>query len=325
MKKLPLLKLAAFALATMLSVAAAPKKILVVTVTTGFRHSSIPTAEKILAQLADESGGKFTVEFIHQPAGEPKKPTQPKAGKDGDQAPAYLAALEKYKADQKAYEAALAQWMPTVVAALKPLAPSNLKNYDAVLFASTTGDDLPLPDKQGLVDWVNGGGVFIGIHAATDTLKTFMPYVSMVGGAFKTHGPQVSVDCINQDSAHSAVRMIPSKWTVYDEIYQFKNFERSTVHGLLTLDHLMVNTEDVKNKKVTEADFPVAWCKQLGKGRIFYTSLGHRDDVWDPAASEGGKRMNSPELSKLYQQHVTGGILWALSLAPGDAKPQTMK
>lgn len=323
--KRSLLKFAVFALATALSVAAAPKKLLVVTVTTGFRHSSIPTAEKILAQLADESGGKFSVEFIHQPAGEPKKPTAPKPGKDGDKAPAHLAALEKYKADQKDYEAALAKWLPTVGTALKPLAPANLKNYDAVLFASTTGDDLPLPDKQGLVDWVNGGGVFIGIHAATDTLKSFMPYVSMIGGAFKTHGPQVSVECLNEDHAHSAVKMLPAKWTVYDEIYQLKNFDRSTVHGLLKIDRLMVNADDVKAKKVTEGDFPVAWCKQMGKGRVFYTSLGHRDDVWDPAATEGGKRMNPPELSKLYQQHVTGGILWALSLAPGDAKPQAMK
>jgi len=119
--------------------------------------------------------------------------------------------------------------------------------------------------------------------------------------------------------------MLPASWTVYDEIYQFKNFERPTVHGLLTLDHLMVNTEDVKANKATQGDFPVSWCKQMGKGRVFYTSLGHRDDVWDPAALEGGKRQNAPALSMLFQQHVTGGILWALGLVPGDAKPQTAK
>jgi type 1 glutamine amidotransferase len=62
--------------------------------------------------------------------------------------------------------------------------------------------------------------------------------------------------------------------------------------------------------------------RQCHWGRVFYTSLGHRDDVWDPTAPEGGKRENAPELSKLYQQHVLGGILWSLGLAPGDAKPQ---
>ncbi len=323
--KFTFLKLALFAFAAALPAVAAPKKILVVTVTTGFRHSSIPTAEKILAQLADESGGKFVVEFIHQPAGEPKKPAAPKPGPEGEKAPAHLAALEKFQADTKAYDAARARWLVTVAEALKPLSPANLKNYDAVLFASTTGDDLPLPDKQGLVDWVASGKAFIGIHAATDTLKTFMPYVGMIGGAFKTHGPQVTVECLNQDHAHSATAMLPATWTVHDEIYQFKNFERAKVHGLLSLDRLMLNADDVKAKKATPGDYAVAWCSRQGKGRVFYTSLGHRDDVWDPAAAEGGKRLNSPELSKLYQQHVAGGILWALGLAPGDAKPQAVK
>src|SRR4051812_3473887 len=213
-------------LALALPIFAAPKKVLVVTVTTGFRHSSIPTAEKILSQLADESGGKFTVEFVHQPAGEPKKPTQPKPGKDGDKAPAYLTALEKFKVDSKTYDEAMKLWSPKVAEALRPLSPANLKNYDAVLFASTTGD-LPLPDRQGFIDWVAAGHAFIGIHAATDTFHQFAPYVAMLGGEFNHHGPQVPVDAINQDPAHAAVKMLPATWTVYDEIYQMKSFDRA--------------------------------------------------------------------------------------------------
>lgn len=322
--KLTFLKTALLALAVALPAVAQPKKILVVTVTTGFRHASIPTSEKILTQLAAESGGKFTVDFVRQPAGEPKKPGQPKPGKDGDKAPAYLAALEKYKADTRVYEAALPSWTVKVTEALKPLSPANLKNYDAVLFSSTTGD-LPLPDKQGFLDWIAAGHAFVGIHAATDTFHHYPPFIAMLGGEFKTHGPQVTVDCVNHDHAHAATKDIPTKWTVFDEIYQMKNFERAKVHGLLSIENLMVNAEDVKAKRATPGDFPVAWCKQFGTGRVFYTSLGHREDVWDPAAAEGGKRQNSPELSKLYQQHVAGGILWALGLAPGSAVPQAAK
>lgn len=319
--KFTFLKTTLLALAVALPAIAAPKKILVVTVTTGFRHASIPTSEKILQQLAEESGGKFTVDFVRQPAGELKKPGQPKPGKDGDKAPGYLAALEKYKADLKVYEAALPAWTAKVADALKPLSPANLKNYDAVLFSSTTGD-LPLPDKQGFIDWVAAGHAFVGIHAATDTFHQFPPFIAMIGGEFRTHGPQVAVECLNQDHAHAATKVLPAKWTVFDEIYQMKNFDRAKVHGLLSLETLMLNAEDVKAKKSTPGDYPVAWCKQFGTGRVFYTSLGHREDVWDPAAAEGGKRQNGPELSKLYQQHVAGGILWALGLAAGDAKPQ---
>jgi hypothetical protein len=154
--------------------AAAPRKVLVVTVTTGFRHSSIPTAEKILSELAKDSG-KFTVDFVQQPPGMPKAPSRPKAGSDD-------AAMKKFSQDEKAHQAALAAWMPSVVKALEPLSPANLKKYDAVLFASTTGD-LPLPDKQGFLDWIGGGKAFIGVHAATDTFHEFPPFIAMLGGS----------------------------------------------------------------------------------------------------------------------------------------------
>jgi uncharacterized protein len=294
--------------------ATAPKKVLVVTVTTGFRHASIPTAEKIIAQLAQESG-KFTVDFVRQPEGMPKPPSAPKPGAKGANDSAHQAALKKFEQDQKDFDAT---WTPKIKAALQKLSPANLKTYDAVIFASTTGD-LPLPDKQGFIDWIAAGHGFVGIHAATDTFhKTgqfegFPPYVEMIGGAFKTHGAQVSVDCLNQDSAHAACKHLPKTWTVFDEIYQFKNFERAKVHGLLTLDKH-------PNDK-SPGDYPVAWSKMQGKGRVFYTSLGHREDVWDPEFKDKEGRKNAPEIAKQYQQHVLGGILWALGLAPGSAAP----
>ena len=323
MKKLPaLLSLALVALA--LPLAAAPKKLLVVTVTTGFRHSVIPLSEKVLEQLAAQSGGAFTVEFVRQPAGEPKGPQKPRVGKDGDKAPEYVAAMAKWQEADKAYQAARAAWLPQVAAALQPLAPANLKNYDGVIFASTTGD-LPLPDKQGFIAWVAAGHALVGIHAATDTFHGFPPFIAMIGGEFKMHGPQVSVTALNRDPAHAATKPLPASWTVFDEIYQFKNHDRAQVRDLLSLDTLMLNGEDVKNGKSTPGHYPVAWVKKFGSGRIFYTSLGHRDDVWDPAAMENGKRANAAEVAKAYQQHILGGILWSLGLAAGESAPQTAK
>ncbi|MEI8088573.1 MAG: ThuA domain-containing protein [Opitutaceae bacterium] len=298
------------------SLQAAPKKLLVVTVTTGFRHSVIPLSEKVLTQLAEQSGGAFTVEFVRQPAGEPKSPPKPRAGKDGDKTPEFLAAMAKWQEADKLYQVARAAWMPSVAEALKPLAPANLKNYDGVIFASTTGD-LPLPDKQGLLDWIAEGHAFVGIHAATDTFHGFPAFIAMIGGEFKTHGPQVSVSVLNQDSAHSAVKHLPAAWTVFDEIYQFKNFERSQVRGLLGMNQ--------HPNDHSPGDYPVSWAKKFGAGHVFYTSLGHRDDVWDPAALEKGKRANEAAVAIAFQQHVLGGILWSLSLASGDSTPQPVK
>lgn len=302
--------------ATAAFAAATPKKVLVVTVTTGFRHASIPVSEKIIEQMAKESG-KFTVEFVRQPDGQPKAPGRPRPGPKGEADPAHQAALKKFAEDDKAHKAAMAAWMPKAAAALQKLSVANLKNYDAVLFASTTGDDLPLPDKQGFIDWVASGKGFIGVHAATDTLKTFAPYVAMIGGAFRTHGPQVTVECINQDGEHAACKPLPARWTVFDEIYQLKDFSRANVHGLVTLDKLAL-TGDANPQ--TPGDYPIAWSRMQGKGRVFYTSLGHREDMWDPTYTQGGRK-NSPEVAKQFQQHLLGGILWTLGLAPGSAKP----
>ncbi len=279
---------------------AASKKVLVVTVTKGFRHSSIPTAEKILAQLGQTTSA-FTVEYARV------EPTDPQfKGADG-------------KPDKAKVDAAI----KTILA--EKMSPAALKQYDAVIFANTTGD-LPLPDNHAFLDWIKSGKGFVGMHSATDTFHGFQPYIEMIGGEFKTHGAQVEVSAINQDQECPACRHLPANWKVFDEIYQFKNFDRTKVHGLLTLDKH-------PNDK-TPGDYPISWCKRYGggqlaptppngatlliqkdwhkaPGRVFYTSLGHREDVWDPAWPD---RKNPKEVAEAYQAHILGGIKWALGL-----------
>lgn len=268
-----------------------PKRVLVVSTTTGFRHSSIPTAEKVLGELA-QSSGAFTVEYARVEPNDPQF-----KGADG-------------KTDKAKVEAAIA----AVLA--EKMSVAAMKNYDGIIFANTTGD-LPLPDKEAFINWVKAGHAFVGMHSASDTFHGFPPFIEMLGGEFLTHGAQVEVDAINQDQQCPACRHLPATWKVFDEIYQFKNFERSKVHGLLTLDQH-------PNKK-TPGDYPISWCKQYGKGRVFYTSLGHREDVWDVNTPPAFQRKNSPEVALAYQQHILGGIKWALGLLPGDARPQTAK
>jgi type 1 glutamine amidotransferase len=277
------------------SLHAEPKKLLVVTTTMGFRHSSIPTAEKILAQLAKDSG-EFTVEFVQQPPGKPEdlKPD----------------ATEEQKA---AFKTAEDQWEMKLKAALEKLSPESLKNYDGVIFASTTGD-LPIPDKQGLLDWIKAGHAFIGIHAASDTFHGWPDFVAMLGGEFQHHGPQVSVECLNEDPQNPATAPLGKTWTIQqEEIYQFKNYDATKVHDLLILDKHPENN--------LPGHFPVSWCKNYGDGRVFYTSLGHREDIWD-ADPNIPNRKNSAEISKAYEAHVLGGIEWALGLKSDAGAPK---
>ncbi|HEX5223201.1 MAG TPA: ThuA domain-containing protein [Verrucomicrobiae bacterium] len=270
---------------------AEPKRALVVSTTTAFRHESIPTAERILGEIG-KSSGVFTVDYARVDVNDPK-----------------------YKGANGRPD--LAKYEPDVAAVLaEKMSASALKNYDLVIFANTTGD-LPLPDKQAFLDWIKSGKGFVGIHSATDTFrghKPLDPYIEMIGGEFKIHGPQVEVEAINQDPQCPACRHLPASWKVFDEIYQFNGFERAKVHGLLTLD------KHPNNK--TPGDYPIAWIKEYGNGRVFYTSLGHREDIWDPNWKEGkGERKNSPEVAKAYQEHLLGGIKWALGLEKSNARP----
>jgi uncharacterized protein len=275
---------------------AAAKRVLVVTTTMGFRHSSIPTAEKVLGELATQSG-VFTVDYARVEPNDPQF-----KGADG-------------KPDKAKVEAAI----KAVLA--EKMSAAALKNYDAVIFANTTGGkgaDLPLPDQQAFLDWIKAGHGFIGMHSATDTFRCHVPldpYVEMIGGEFKTHGAQAVVDCLNQDAQHPACAHLGGTLHLKDEIYILNGFDRTKVHDLLSLDKHPNNQ--------SPGHYPIAWCKMYGQGRVFYTSLGHREDVWDANTPASFKRENPPEIALAYQKHILGGIKWALGLEKGDATPQT--
>jgi type 1 glutamine amidotransferase len=253
------------ALGLALPTQAAPKNVLVVTVTKGFRHDSIPTAEKVLGELAEKSGA-FTVDYVRN--------------------------------DQEMAE---------------KMTPQALEHYDAVVFANTTGA-LPLPDKQAFIDWIKSGKGFVGMHAAADTFdqqSRWDPYVEMLGAEFQTHHAQVEVEALNQDEACPICRHLGPSWKVYDEIYLMNDYDPRKVHELLTLDKH-------PNDK-TPGHYPISWCKMCGQGRVFYTSLGHRKDVWDPNDTD---RKNSKEVAEAYQKLILNGIKWAVGLEDFDARPQ---
>jgi type 1 glutamine amidotransferase len=283
-----------------ISANAAPKKVLVVTVTEGFRHSSIPTAEKVLAELGEKSGA-FTVDYARvEPKDEQFK------GSDG-------------KPDKEKVEAAVKKVLAEKMSA------EALKSYDGVIFANTTGD-LPLPDKQAFLDWIKSGKAFIGMHAAADTFRGHKPpdpYVEMLGAEFRQHGPvQAEIDAINEDPKHPACRHFGPTFHVKDEIYLMTNFNRGNVHGLLTVDkHPADGLKESEGQP--EGDYPIAWWRNYGSGRVFYTSLGHREDVWDPNTPENFKRQNGKEVAVAYQQHILGGIKWALGLEREEPQGQS--
>jgi type 1 glutamine amidotransferase len=168
-----------------------------------------------------------------------------------------------------------------------------LRDVNAVFFANTTGD-LGLPDLDGFFAWVRGGGAFLGAHSASDTYHDEPRYLDMLGGEFKTHGNQATVEVIVERPDHPADAGLEPRFQILDEIYHFTANNRGRVDTLLSLDRAPADGLPGENQPT---DMPISWARSYGTGRVFYTALGHREEVWQDSR---------------FQAHLLGAIRWAL-------------
>jgi len=158
----------------------------------------------------------------------------------------------------------------------------NLNDFDAVLFY--TGGTLEMDDQQkaDLLSFVHDDGKgFIGVHSAAITFTKWPEYVEMLGGTFDEHPWNTfSAPIIVEDPSFPGMQRWPKAFTLTDEIYQMKNFTREGTRVLMRLD---AEKLDLKNPRVhrQDRDFAVTWVKTYGKGRVFYTTLGHVEANWD--------------------------------------------
>jgi uncharacterized protein len=217
----------------------AADRVVVVTVTEGFRHDSIETAELVIAGIGRRLG--FEVTFAR-------------------------------------HEADLAS----------ALSPQALRSVKLVMFVNTTGE-LQLPARETLLEWIAAGGSFIGVHSASDTWHEWPQYIEMLGGEFDHHPDQTTRTIFVENAAHLATASLPAPHDLFEEFYILKNFDPNRVSMLLSLH---TSPEDSVN-----GFFPLAWTRTYGNGRVLYTALGHRIDVWT---------------SEWFQQHLTGAIAWGL-------------
>jgi uncharacterized protein len=184
----------------------------------------------------------------------------------------------------------------------------NLNDFDAVLFY--TGGTLEM-DEQKKADFASfvhdDGKGFIGIHSAAITFTQWPAYGEMIGGYYDEH-PWNTFDApiVVEDATFPGMQSWKPAFTLTDEIYQLKMFSRENSRVLMRLD---ASKLDLKNPRVhrTDNDFAVAFAKMYGKGRVFYTTLGHVEANWD-----------KPEM----QAMITGAIKWALRLVDADVTPR---
>jgi type 1 glutamine amidotransferase len=184
----------------------------------------------------------------------------------------------------------------------------NLDFFDAVVFFTTGELDMDDSQKADLLAFIRDDGKgFVGVHTAPDTFYKWPEWGDMVGGYFDGHpwntfqAPIIVEDRNNPITGH-----FPREITVLDEIYQVRDFSRSKVRVLMRLDETKLDMTK-KNIKREDKDFAVTWIRNYGKGRVFYSSLGHTFEAWD-----------RPDVQKMYLEAVK----WAMGLTQADATPR---
>jgi type 1 glutamine amidotransferase len=185
----------------------------------------------------------------------------------------------------------------------------NLTRFDAVVFVSPTGEmELTDDQKRDLLSYVHDDGKgFVGVHAALDANYKWPEYGEMIGGWFDEH-PWMTFDApiLLEDPSFPAVRHFPGAFLKRDEIYQAKAWSRDKVNVLLRLDETKLNYDNNPRVHRTDHDFAVAWTKMYGKGRVFYSTLGHTNESW-----------SDPDIQKMYFE----AIKWVLGMTEGSTTP----
>jgi hypothetical protein len=197
---------------------------------------------------------------------------------------------------------------------LSLISAENLRDFD-VLYFFTSGE-LALSDQQkaDLLSFVGEGKGFGGVHSATDTLYTWPEYGDLIGAYFNGHPWAQEVSIRVEDPDHPTMRGLGSSFRISDEIYQFRDFSRDRIHVLMSLD---TSSVDLTKPGVAreDGDFPLAWAKSYGKGRVFYSSLGHASATWGVTVEQILIRAN---LGAVFIQlaRLAGPVRWARPAEP---------
>jgi type 1 glutamine amidotransferase len=185
--------------------------------------------------------------------------------------------------------------------------PAGLRDFDAVVIASATGDwGLSESQKKALLGFVHdeGRGLVV-IHAGLDANHGWRDYIDMVGAEMTGHpfnSPQkvlVPFAIVNESPDFPIVQHLPHEFVKQDEIYVLRNFSRSDIDVLLRLDEQRLDYRGLTDQVPPDHDFPVAWVKRYGRGRVFASSLGHAAEAFE-----------DPDIVQMY----TEAVEWTLGL-----------
>ncbi len=178
---------------------------------------------------------------------------------------------------------------------------SNLAKYKVIIFLSTSGGILNEQQKMAFRNFVEQGGGFAAVHAAVAgdlaTEGNWPWYGEALCASFTNHSSVVQATIHIEDGANPSTASLPQSWVRRDEWYNFIASPRGQGRVLATLD------EATYKGGTMGQDHPIAWCRKMGKGRIWYTALGHTEESFS---------------EPLFLEHLLGGIQVAAGVKPAD-------
>jgi type 1 glutamine amidotransferase len=183
----------------------------------------------------------------------------------------------------------------------------SLENVDAIFFLGHREIQLDDRQKADLLSFVHDEGKgFVAAHTALTAFESWPEFGEMIGARYDGHPWNTAPGTIiNEDPTFPATKGLPPTFAMTDEFYQPKAFSRDTLRVLLRLDvsKMPPNTENHR----ADGDFPLAWAKMYGKGRVFYASFAHAASGWD-----------APDVYRLYFE----ALKWSLGLVDADVTPR---
>jgi type 1 glutamine amidotransferase len=186
----------------------------------------------------------------------------------------------------------------------------NLDDFDAIFFFSIGELAMTAEQKSDLLTFIRGDGKgFVAAHTGNNAFFSWPEFGEMIGGRFDDHPWELfDAPVIVEDPAFPAMKAFPLRFTINDEIYQVKDYSRDNVRVLARLDPGKL---DLGSKRVhrTDGDFAVAWARSYGKGRVFYSSLGHRPELWD-----------RKDIQTMYLE----ALKWAMGITDADVEPRPL-
>ena len=187
----------------------------------------------------------------------------------------------------------------------------NLDYFDAIFFFGVREIDLTPDQRADLLTFVRDEGKgFVVAHSGATAFFSWPEFGDLLGGRFDEHPWNIAdATVVVDDPSFPAMKGFPARSVRNDEHYQLKDFSREKVR---VLAHIAPSSVDLKAPLVhrTDGDFPVAWSKTYGKGRVFYSTLGHAAESWD---------------DPVIQQMYFNAIRWALRQVDGDVTPLPLK